>query len=317
MRRRINLRQIEVFKAVIECGTVSAAAVALHVSQPALSKALGQLEAETELRLFDRVKGRLAPTEQGMQLYAEVDRIFSGVRQVDNAIEALQRQTRGRLRIGVMPALSGSFIQRVVTAFLALQPATYCSIDSRSSEWIVDSLVGRRLDVGFVSSRMQNPYVESELLMERPIVCVMPIGHALAARRVIQARDLANEPFVALDPETGSGQAVNAMFAAADISPRVVLTTNLARTLCEFVAAGTGLSLVHPLMVNASDRLVVRPFVPETTLGFALCHSRESRNARLIEDFCAVARRTAGKLLREALADRSPPVPSSRRRRTP
>jgi molybdenum-dependent DNA-binding transcriptional regulator ModE len=111
--RRVNLKQIEVFKAVIEHGTVSSAAAALNVSQPAMSKSIAQLEADCEIRLFDRVKGRLAPTEQGMQLYDEIYRIFSGVQQVENAIDALHRQAQGRLLIGVMPGLSGGFVQRV------------------------------------------------------------------------------------------------------------------------------------------------------------------------------------------------------------
>ena len=158
MRRRINLRQIEVYKAVIELGTVSAAAAALNVSQPAVSKMLVQLEADCELRLFDRVRGRLAPTEQGMQLYAEIDRIFSGVQQVENAIDALHRQAHGRVLIGVMPGLSGAFVQMVVTAFLREHPGTYCSVEARSSEWIMESLVGRRLDVGLLNQQMHSPW---------------------------------------------------------------------------------------------------------------------------------------------------------------
>src|SRR4051794_13727086 len=127
MRRRINLRQIEAFKAVIEHSTVSTAASVLNISQPAMSKLIAHLEADAELRLFERIKGRLAPTEQGMRLYEEIDRIFSGVQQVENAIDAIHRHSQGRLVIGVMPALSGSFVQQVVTAFLRVHPGTYCA----------------------------------------------------------------------------------------------------------------------------------------------------------------------------------------------
>ena len=318
MRRRVNLRQIEVFKAVIEHGTVSSAAAALNVSQPAMSKSLAQLEADADLRLFDRVKGRLAPTEQGMRLYAEIDRIFSGVQQVENAIDALHRQAQGRLLIGVMPALSGAFVQRVVTAFLHAHPGTYCSVEARSSEWVMESLVGHRLDVGFLSSGMQNPYVESELLMEHAVVCIMPPGHPLAARRVVVPTDLAGFPFVSFDPETATGQRIVAMLAAHGVNPNVALVANVARTVCEFVAAGTGLSLVHPLMVHpsmvsASDRIVVRPFEPETTLGFLLSHGPASRNARLVADFTKVARATADAMLQEVLANQPPRRRSSAR----
>lgn len=118
MPRPLNLRQIEAFKAVMELGTISRAAETLNISQPAMSKLVAHLEADTGLRLFDRVKGRLAPTEHATRLHEEVGRIFSGVRQVESAIDALRRETQRRLMIGAMPALAGSFIQRATTSFL-------------------------------------------------------------------------------------------------------------------------------------------------------------------------------------------------------
>ncbi len=311
MRRRVNLRQIEVFKAVIEHGTVSSAAAALNVSQPAMSKSIAQLEADCEIRLFDRVKGRLAPTEQGMQLYAEIDRIFSGVQQVENAIDALHRQAQGRLLIGVMPGLSGGFVQRVVTAFLQARPGTYCYVEARNSEWIMESLVGRRLDVGLLSARMQSPFVESEMLGEHALVCILPIGHPLAARRVIVPADFDEIPFVSFGPETDIGHQIMGMLAAHGVNPAVALVANIAPTVCAFVASGTGVSLVHPLMVSGFDRIVVRPFEPQTTLGFLLSHDRSSRNARLVDDFIKLTRVTAAAMLDEALADHAPRDPAT------
>ena len=315
MRRNVNLRQVEVFKAVIEHGTVSSAAAALHVSQPAMSKSLALFEGDCGLRLFDRVKGRLAPTEQGMQLYAEIDRIFSGVQQVENAIDALHRQTQGRLLIGVMPALSGAFVQRVVTAFLRVHPGTYCSIEARSSQWIMESLVGRRLDVGFVGSDMRNPYVESEPLMEHPVVCIMPAGHPLEARRVVVPADLARFLYVAFEPESATGQQVAAMLGAHGVSPKIAVVTNLARTVYEFVAAGTGVALVHPLMASEFDRITVRPFEPHLPLGFLLAQGRGGRNARLVDEFVDTARITAAAMLGEAVQNRPPSnFPRTKRR---
>ena len=69
MRRPLNLRQIEAFKAVVENGTVSRAAEVLRISQPGVSKMIAHLEENTELTLFDRPKGRLVVTQRGMRLY--------------------------------------------------------------------------------------------------------------------------------------------------------------------------------------------------------------------------------------------------------
>jgi DNA-binding transcriptional LysR family regulator len=299
MARRLNLRQVEAFKAVIEHGTVSRAAEVMNVSQPAISKLVAHLEEDTSLRLFERVKGRLAPTPYGMRLYAEIERIFAGLRQVENAVEAIRRDEQGRLLIGVMPALSGSFIERSTTAFLAGQPGVFCSVQSRSSQWITEGLVTRKLDVGLVIAPIDNPYVVTEPMMGHPVVFIAPLDHPLAAKSVIRPEDLIGAPFVAFDPESHTSQRVTSTLAAHGIVPNTVMVVNVSPTLCEFVAAGAGVSLVHPLIVGGlRDKLAIRRFEPTIQLDFYLCRLRDSRNARLVDAFLAATREVAAGISR-------------------
>jgi DNA-binding transcriptional LysR family regulator len=302
MPRHINLRQIEAFKAVIENGTVSRAASILNISQPAMSKLVAHLEEDTGLKLFDRVKGRLAPTARGMRLYEEIDRIFEGIRQVENAVDTIRREQEGQLLIGVMPALSGSFIQQATMSFLKDRPGVFCSVQSRSSQWIVDWLVTRQLDVGLISSRIDNPYIATEPLMEHPLVCIMSRDHPLARKRVIRPNDLDHQPYISFDPESYTGQRVAPVLAAHSVKVNVMLVANVAPTLCEFVAAGLGVSLVHPLMVSGmQDRLAVRRFEPEVVLDFQLCRIRDSRNADMVDAFVQETRATAERISRDLL----------------
>jgi len=302
MSRRLNLRQVEAFKAVIESGSVSRAALMLNISQPAMSKLIAHLEEDTGLSLFDRIKGRLAPTERGMRLYKEIDRIFAGVRQVENAVDAIRREEQGQLLVGVMPALSRSFIQQATMGFLQHHPNVFCSVKSRSSEWIVEWLVTRKLDVGLVSFRIDNPYVIAEPLTQHPLVCIMPTNHPLAAKNVVEPNDLDNIPFVSFDPESQASQCITTMFKTYNVRPNIVLVANVSPTLCEFVAAGLGVSLVHPLMFSGlQSRLSVRRFEPVVSFNFQLCRIRDSRNAGLVESFLREARATAARLSRELL----------------
>lgn len=300
MRRHLSLRQIEAFKAVIEHGTISRAAEVLHVSQPAMSKMIANLESDSELVLFDRLKGRLAPTKQGMRLYDEIDRIFAGVRQVENAIDVIQREDQGRIAIGVLPNLSGNFVHQVTTEFLKRHPRTFCLVESHSSQRIAERLVTRKLDVGLVNSDVDNPYLISEPLLDHPLVCVMPIGHPLAAKSLIYPADLDGLPFISFDPETSIGRRVAAMVARHGSRPNIVLVTNVARTLSEFVAAGHGVSLLHPLTASGmSDRLVVRPFEPAVSNHFQVSRSRDGRNTRLVADFVKAAHDVARLVMAE------------------
>lgn len=294
MTRAINLRQIEAFKAVIEYGTVSRAAQALNVSQPAMSKLIAHLEADTGLSLFDRVRRRLVPTEDAMRLHDEVERIFSGVRQVENAVDAIRREKQGLLLIGAMPALAGNFVQRATMAFLAERPNVFCSVQPLWSQLIVERLVGRSLDVGLVSATVDNPYVTLEPLMEHPLVCILPLGHPLTARDCIQPADIEDAAFVGFNPDSYVGGKVQAILDRHDVKVRTAVIAGGAQTVCEFVAAGLGVSLVHPLMVSGLEgRLAIRPFRPQALYNFQIARSVDSRNARLVDAFVQKLRDTA------------------------
>src|SRR5437879_10725291 len=278
------------------------AAEMLHISQPAMSKLIAHLEEDTALKLFDRVKGRLAPTERGMRLYEEIDRIFAGVRQVENSVDAIRREEQGRLLVGVMPALSGRLIQRATMGFLQKFPNVFCSVHSRSSEWIVDWLVTRKLDIGLVSSRVDNPYIIAEPLMEHPLVCLMPLGHPLTAKSVIEPHDLDDIPFVSFDTESHTGQRVALMLETHKVRLNIALVANVAPTLCEFVAAGLGVSLIHPLLAGGlRDRLAVRRFEPAVPFDFRLRRHCESRNAAFVEAFLQETRATAERISSDML----------------
>lgn len=304
MPRHLNLRQIEAFKAVIENGTISRAALILNISQPAMSKLIAHLEFDTGLRLFDRVKGRLAPTEHGMRLYDEVGRIFAGVRQVENAVEAIRREEQGRLAIGVLPALATSFIQRAASGFLRDRPNVFCTVQSYGSQWIVEWLLARKLDVGLVSARTDNPYVVLEPLMEQPLACIMPLDHPLVEKHQVEPQDLHQLPFVSFNSDIYVGHLVAQMFETWKVEPQVTLVSNAALTVCEFVAAGLGVSLVHPLMVSGLEhRLVVRRFAPDIPYGFQLCRSADSRNAQIVDAFAQELREKAEQISRSMLID--------------
>jgi DNA-binding transcriptional LysR family regulator len=302
MARPLTLRQIEAFKAVIENGTASGAAELLRISQPAVSKLLFHLEQDTGLKLFERVKGRLVPSRQGMRLYEEIDRIFVGVRQVEGAVESIRREEQGRLLVGVMPALSGTFIQRVTMAFLKRRPDVHVTIHARSSQFIADWLIGRQLDVGLIRSRIDNPYVDSESLMAHPLVCVMPPDHPLAKKKMIEPRDLDHQPFVSFSSDSFTGRQIAAMFETYNVRANVVLEATVAPTVCEFVAAGLGVSLVHPLFVDdMKNRVAIRRFKPALPFDFLLCRARDNRNVSLVDIFFEEARSAAAVMAREMM----------------
>lgn len=286
----------------MENGTVSAAAAALNVTQPAVSKLVSNLEHDTGLRLFDRLKGKLTPTEQGAHLYEEVDRVFAGLHQIERAIETVRREQKGRLLVGVLPALSGHFIQHVTMRFLESEAHVFVSLVVRGSPGLADWLVTRQVDVGILNARVEHPDLETEPFLAHPLVCIMPVGHPLCRKTIIGPDDLHDRPFVAFDESVEIRRTVDEVLASHGCEPRIVLKATTAPTLCEFVAHGLGLSLVHPLMAGpVKGRVAIRRFEPAIDNHFLLAKATKARNAGLVDLFIQRARDCGDQLMREAL----------------
>lgn len=307
MMRAPSLRQIEALIAFVEAGTVSRAADALRISQPAASKLLSTLEMDTELQLFERDGRRLALTPQGMRLYHEIDRVFTGVQQIARAVDAIRREERGRLLIGVIPALSGPLIRRAVTGFLDRYPDVYVSTLERSSQFISDWLIRGQLDVGIVSTHTNESRIHSEDLSIEPLVCVVPQDHRLAGRTSVKVQDLQDERFVALS-QNNIRLEIDKLFESQGGAPNVVLDADTAKNACEFVAAGLGVTILHPLTVvePLRSQVSVLRLEPPTSLGFHLCRPRECRNMALVEAFAEEVKKAARDNLASSSADTAP-----------
>ncbi|MBR9765942.1 MAG: LysR family transcriptional regulator [Rhodobacteraceae bacterium] len=292
--REPSLRQFEALMAVVEAGSVSRAAERLSISQPAASKLIATLEDDTEMQLFDRASGRLVATEQGMRLYNEANRVFGGVGQLIRAVEAIRRENRGQLRVGVMPGLSGGFIVRAIRAFRDRFPEAFISVDTRSSQFLADWMISGRLDVAILVTRVDHPTISTRPVHSKPMVCLLPIGHPLAAKARITPEDLEGEPFIAFARASLTRNRVDAVFERAGLRPDIRIEAATAPNVCEFVAGGMGVTVVDPLVSESvKGRVEMRPFDPATSFEFHTCWPSHSRNSRLVSAFVEEVTRAA------------------------
>lgn len=256
----MNLRQIESFKAVLETGTVTHAAARLRISQPAVSKLLQSFERNAGMVLFLRDKGRLTPTAEARLLYEEVDRVFQGVDRIRRVAEEIRSSRRGRLSIGVMPALSVGFAQDVLARMGPIHPGIAINIQARDTPRLVEQLVTRQVDLFYSAHGVEHPEIILEPLSSLPLVCILPKRHRLTRRPVIRMQDLAEEPFAALRQDSITRTRIDEALSRARVRLTIVLESPMAPTLCAFVARGLGISIVDPLYVGAfSTGLTVRP----------------------------------------------------------
>lgn len=291
-----SLRQLEALIAVIDTGTVSRAADLLRISQPAVSKLIQDLEADTGLQLFERESGRLVTTDRGMRLYEEVDRIFGGVRQIARAVDDIRREEHGHLNVGVMPALSGQFMGQVLKAFRQRFPNVFISVDTRSSQYLSEGVMLRRYDVAIARITNEHPSVTSEPFKSPPMVAVLPKGHPLTDLDKITPYDLVGHPFIAFSNNEITRKIIDSAMSFAGVELNIIIEATTTQSVGEYVAAGLGVTIGDPLSMEfVSNRVIIKPFEPHLNFQYTVIRPVRARKSILVSAFIEVVMSLAQK----------------------
>lgn len=241
----LSPRQVEAFKAVIEKGSVTAAAMAMHVSQPSVSRLLRSLEDNVGFPLFAREKGRLLATPEAMLFYEEIQRYFRNFQRLAHTAADIRALARGNLRIGSFIALSLAVTPMVIKGFRQVNPEMNISCTTAQSRQIVDLVASRFADLGIVDPVAVNSEVHVERRWQFRCVCALPLGHPLAANKVITAEHLARETVIGLEREfLGRHPSGAALYRR--LAPRLRLQVQQSIAACALVAEGVGVAIVDP-----------------------------------------------------------------------
>ncbi len=294
----LNLRQIEAFRAVMVTGSMVGAAGALHVSQPAISRLIADLERELGYALFTRTRGRLRSTEEGNLLYGEVQRSFVGLTQVEAAARALGKSAAGVLRIAAMPSLSGEPLTRGVAEFAKDNPDVSVVLDVRPRREVIELIADRQFDVGVATLPVDDPNIDVRPMTEENSVCAVPVKHRLAKHDVIRAEDLEGETFISFSSATLFRIRVDRVFDQRGINRMLRFEARTAEIACNLVAEGAGVSIVGTWDIPAVRRkeIAIQPFEPALPLRMGMltpANRPSSRRVELLGDALAAAYSTA------------------------
>lgn len=260
----MTLRQLEILRAVMRLQTTMAAARDLGMSQPAVSNAIRQIEAQLGFPLFERVNNRLFPLEAAVIIQEDSDPIFAMHAALEDRVQDLRAAKVSRLRILSTPPLGQGVLPQALEGFARHHPRLQTFFDIRELDEVVRSVESGKTDLGFGLGLGPQPTLEVQALFEARMVCVCPAGHPLASRATVTPQDLAAHPFIALDAATRMGAAVRGAFQAARQAFAFRAEVRTCSTACALVEAGMGASVVDPFSAahGGAQRLVVRPFEP-------------------------------------------------------
>lgn len=292
-RRSLNSRQIEVFRAVMITGSLTAASRELRVAQPSLSRLIRRVEDIAGFPLFLRSKGRLLPTPEARRLFASVEHIQAQIDGLAGVIGQIANGGSGLFRVGASPSLA----RRLIPDALAELRGTYADLrlqlDVVPLAGIVDYLA---LGMGecFVSmTPILNPAVSCVAVGLGRLAALLPRSHPLASRASLSASDLAGHPLVMCEAGSPHDLLVQALFAEIGAVPTSSTTVRFAELAIGMVAAGLGLAVVDEFTAMGAecDEVAVRPVRSETRLEVHLSRGRAQPASRFAASFETALRR--------------------------
>ena len=283
----MNLRQIEVFRAVIINGTTARAAEVLRISQPAVSKMIQELERSIGFPVFHRIKGRLRPTAEGQLFFREVEQAFTGLAQLRGAAARIRDFGSGKLRIACLSALSTNLVPRALSAFTLRHPNVAVTLQTRTSSVARDLIASEQFDLGIVADEIDTTGIDARPFANFRVAIAMPEGHELERLDTVRPANLDGHRFIALSPEDTTRREAEAAFARVNVTPHTILETPFSTTICAMVAEGLGVGLVNPLTAEPylGRGLVLRPFEPELHFRTLLILPPHRPPSRILTDF--------------------------------
>lgn len=300
----LNLRQIEVFRAIMLTGSISKAAQLLNVSQPAISRLLSYTESRIGLVLFERIKGRLYPTPEARRLYQEVEQVHNSVQRVNEVATDLIEKRHGSLHIAVSPSLGQTLIPMAATRFRQAFPDVKVYVRTLISSDLVQALVTQQAEVGVAIVPLTHPSLHAQSIYENHLVAVLPASHPLADKQELDASDLEGLDLIGYGNDTPYGQMVQQLFGNRPGVPQLAVEVRLTHIACAMVQAGAGIAIVDELAVAGRvwPDVVVRPINPRTTMPLHMLHSNVVPVSQLAHDFMEVVISTASRGMRAGWA---------------
>lgn len=258
----MNIREIEIFRAVMMEGSVSRAAQRLMISQPAASKYIAQLERRLNLSLFARNGGRLVPTPEGTALYDQVERLFLGLSQLEQFMKDLGGERHGHLTVACLPLLSLTAMPEIVANFMRERPAVSIALQTRSSARIIEWVSARQVDLGVCFCFSKPPGIKIEPLVDLELFCALPPGDPLESRDIIEISDLQGRDLITYDHLDRTQFWLEALLEREKVYTRRRVQVFWTSVAMELVMRGVGISIVDRLTASRTPGGLqqLRPF---------------------------------------------------------
>ncbi len=277
----MDTQNLEAFLLVAELGSFSAAAEALHLTQPAVSKRIAALELQLGDALFDRIGRQITLTEAGRALLPHAEAISGHLRQARQSIDDLSGDVAGRLKLGTSHHIGLHRLPPVLRRYSEAYPQVALDIDFMDSEQAVDELTRGNVEVAVVTLAPEPATtVVSAPVWDDPLDFMATADHPLTGQGPLALAQLCEYPVILPGLNTFTGRIVRELFDSRQLKLDITLSTNYLETIRMMAAVGLGWTLLPRTMLQAPlVSLEVPDASPQRQLGLLYHQNRRLSNA--------------------------------------
>ena len=240
-------RRLQVFHTVARLLSFTKAADALHMTQPAVTFQVRQLEEYFNTRLFDRTYNRISLTEVGEAVYRYAEQILEHYAEMENAVKQMTGSVNGILLLGASTTIAEYMLPALLGDFKKKYPEVRIRLRVSNTEGIVSMVEENIIDLGVVEAPVTNKSLMVELCRMDQLVAVAPPDHELANKQQVSVRELFQYPYICREEGSGTREVINEYLSKFNIAPcdlNIVMELGSPEAIKGAVATGMGISIL-------------------------------------------------------------------------
>lgn len=288
-------RRLKVFHTVAKLLNFTKAADALHMTQPAVTFQIRQLEEYFNTRLFDRTHNRVSLTEAGQRVYSFSGRIFELYDEMEHAIREMTGDVSGIVTLGASTTIAEYMLPFLLGDFKSKNPEVNIRLKVSNTDGIVSMVENNVIDLGIVEASVSNKNLQVDVCRMDQLVAIMPPEHELSGFETVTAQQLITQPFICREEGSGTREVIAEYFQETGVKeePTVCLELGSPESIKSAVEAGMGISIMSLSTVQKEiklNTLVAVPLEPALERPFSFVHQRHKFKVRAMEELLEFAK---------------------------
>ena len=288
-------RRLQVFHTVARLLSFTKAAETLHMTQPAVTFQIRQLEEHFNTRLFDRTHNRISLTAAGQRVYEYADKILSLYGEMDSRVRELTGDVSGILIIGASTTIAEYVLPGLLGEFQRRYPDVNVRLSVSNSLGVVHMVENNSVDVGIVEAPVTNKNLAVDVCWHDELMFICPPDHEFAKKSAITAQEIVGLPFLCREEGSGTREVINEYLEQSKVSPHDIslcMEFGSPEAIKSAVEAGLGVSIVSRATVGKELKLgtlVALPLKPVLKRPFSFVHQRQKFRLRAVDEFMSFA----------------------------